>query len=246
MVVVDVGFVKNHDFSSENACAHFAGPFGVILPGGVDDGAVGQEGLEIEPQVTFGGRLATAMSGPVQTRGDPFDSGGIHRMDRAAKSTQGAGAFASTRKRRAEALQMLQHAPKQLFRHLGVADLVGVRKVVAAGRCGAANGRKRPPMQIQRVTHVVEADAMRNLCEHHGHGVAPRGEGSPLVVDPHAPAPNAEPSGVESNCKAGSKRLSSTSLDDGWFSFSCLPGGRTAAGIQHFFKILWDDCVFSS
>ena len=184
MVVVDVGFVKNHDFSSENACAHFAGPFGVILPGGVDDGAVGQEGLEIEPQVTFGGRLATAMSGPVQTRGDPFDSGGIHRMDRAAKSTQGAGAFASTRKRRAEALQMLQHAPKQLFRHLGVADLVGVRKVVAAGRCGAANGRKRPPMQIQRVTHVVEADAMRNLCEHHGHGVAPRGEGSPLVVRP--------------------------------------------------------------
>jgi hypothetical protein len=140
--------------------------------------------LEVESQVAFGRRFAAAMPGPVQARGNQLDGGRIHRMNGAPESPQGAAAFASPRKLWTEVLQMPQYAPEKLFRHLGVANLVGMRKVVAAGRRGPANGRKRPPVQIQRVTHVVETDAGRHLGEHHGHGMTPRRKGSPLLVHP--------------------------------------------------------------
>jgi len=48
--------------------AKLARPDAVMLGGGVHDGAAGQEGLEIEPDMAFGGSLAAAMFGQSSER----------------------------------------------------------------------------------------------------------------------------------------------------------------------------------
>ena len=53
-----------------------------------------------------------------------------------------------------------------------------------APRCGpgAASGRERPGPQLERVAHIVEADAVAQLRVEQGHHMAPRAEGARLLV----------------------------------------------------------------
>lgn len=46
------------------ARAHFPGPFGIRVPGGVHNGKAGQKTLQVEPQVTLGGGFAAPVLGP--------------------------------------------------------------------------------------------------------------------------------------------------------------------------------------
>ena len=54
MDVVDVGFVKNHDFSLGKPGAQLLGPDAVALLGGVDDGEARQEAGEVHAQMALG------------------------------------------------------------------------------------------------------------------------------------------------------------------------------------------------
>ena len=80
---IDVSLVKQYDFTVLEGGAHFAGSFGVIVPGRVDDGETGQKTLQIQAHVTFGGRLSPPMFGPIHAVGDQSDSGRIDDVDNA-------------------------------------------------------------------------------------------------------------------------------------------------------------------
>src|SRR4029077_1690167 len=81
-------------------------------------------------------------------------------------------------KSRRKLLEMIKHRPEQPFSQPSVAALIGVGKIVAAGRSRSAQGRKRAAVQSQRVTDVVQTDGMSQLPKEHTHYVTPHTEGS--------------------------------------------------------------------
>ena len=102
-----------------------------MLGGGVHDGAAGQEGLEVEPDMAFGGGLAPAMFGPVQRAGHQLDGGGVHDMDEALEA-EGEVRAAVAAEGGLQGLQMIQHGPEESFGHFRVAGAVGVGERVFA------------------------------------------------------------------------------------------------------------------
>jgi hypothetical protein len=58
---------------------------------------------------------------------------------------------------------MIHHLPKQLLGHLGGSLPVGVGKPVAAGCPRTANVNQRTRVQLEGITHVIQADAMGQL-----------------------------------------------------------------------------------
>src|SRR5262245_5496231 len=79
---VDVSLVKYDDFPRLDPCAKLAGTFGIVVLGGVDKGKAREKTLQVQPQVAFGGCLATTMLGPVHARGDQLNGRRVHQMDR--------------------------------------------------------------------------------------------------------------------------------------------------------------------
>ena len=61
---------------------------------------------------------------------------------------------------------------------------VGMGQVVAGGRRGAAQRRKRAGVQAQRVTNIIEPDGVRQLRVEQRDDMAPRTEGAGLLVHP--------------------------------------------------------------
>ena len=51
---VDIGFVENHDFSVQNACAEFTRPEVVVVTGLFDDGESWQKATDVQAKVEFG------------------------------------------------------------------------------------------------------------------------------------------------------------------------------------------------
>ena len=157
---VHIRLVKDHDLPRANGGAEFAGAFGVVFPCGVDDGEAGQEAVEIEPQMALGGRLATAVFGPVHAGGHQGDGGRIDHMDDAAEATGDSFAAIAAGKSGLEALQMLKHHPEDLFRQTRVPFLVGMGEVVTAGRRRGPQRHQKPAVQAQGVAHIVKADGV--------------------------------------------------------------------------------------
>ena len=62
--------VEEDDFPAAPARAVFAGADVGVFAGGADKGEAGQEGLQVQAQMTLGGGLTTAMPGPVEAAGD--------------------------------------------------------------------------------------------------------------------------------------------------------------------------------
>jgi hypothetical protein len=60
---IDVGLVKNNDFTGGDACTDFARPPVIVMGSGVDQGKGGKNAVAVEAQVHFGGRLASAVFG---------------------------------------------------------------------------------------------------------------------------------------------------------------------------------------
>ena len=58
-----------------------------------------------------------------------------------------------------------------------VTTLIGVRKIVTAWSRRSAQSRKRPAVQPQRVTDIIEANGVGQLRKKHAHHVTPWTEG---------------------------------------------------------------------
>ena len=63
---VDVGLVKQGDFARLESGAEGRGAGVIVMAGFFDDGAGGQEALEVQAEVELGGGLAAAVFGPVE------------------------------------------------------------------------------------------------------------------------------------------------------------------------------------
>src|SRR6516162_4649002 len=99
-------------------------------------------------------------------------------MNNAPETTSQSFTSSSCAKSGRKLLQVLEHRPEQPFSQRSVAMLVGMGKVVATRSSGSAQGRKRAAVQSQRVTDVVEADGVSQLCKEHADHMAPRTERS--------------------------------------------------------------------
>ena len=181
MAEVDVSLVEYDDFPGLDSGAHCAGALGIGVPGGVHDGKARQEALQIQAQVTFGRRLAPPMSGPIQAGRDQRNRGRIDQVNRTLKLAGKSLARFAADKARRQIAQVLEDRPEELLRHLGRAYFVGVREIVARGRRGSPDARQRSRMQSERITDVVESNAMDELRVEQRDGMAPRTKGSGLL-----------------------------------------------------------------
>ena len=86
-----------------------------------------------------------------------------------------------------QALQMAEHGPENLLRQVGIAFLVGVGKIIAAGWRGGAQRHQQPTVQAQGIAHVVETDGMSKLRVDQTDQMTPWTEGARLFVHPSLP-----------------------------------------------------------
>ena len=180
MFKVHVSLVENDDFTRLNTGAKFAGTPVVMFTGGVDNGTTGQEGLEVEPDMAFSGSLAPTMLGPVQRAGHQLNGGRIHDVNESLEA-EGESGCAVAAKSGLQRLQMFQHRPEELFGHIRIAPAVGVRERVFGRGCGPAQCRQRPGVQPQRVTDVIEPEAVGELGVEQADDMTPRTERAGLI-----------------------------------------------------------------
>ena len=79
---VDIGFVENHDFPVQNACAELFGTEVVVVIGCFDDGEPRQKTTNVQAEMQFGGSFASPMFCPRRIVGYQLDGGGIDCVDR--------------------------------------------------------------------------------------------------------------------------------------------------------------------
>ena len=84
--------------------------------------------------MTLSRSLATAVFGPVHAGGDELDRGGIDHVDGATETPGDSLAPVAASKTWDKGLQMTEHLPEKFFGKKGRAFLVGVGKIIAAGR----------------------------------------------------------------------------------------------------------------
>ena len=82
---------------------------------------------------------------------------------------------------------MAEHGPENLLCQGRVSLLVGVRKIIAAGRRGSAQCDQQPAVQAERIAHIIEADGVSMLRVDEAHQMAPRREGSHLGMHTRLP-----------------------------------------------------------
>ena len=104
-----------------------------------------------------------------------------------AKTPRHALATAASREAGRNALQMPEHRPENLLRQTRVALLVGVGKVVAAGRRGAAQCDQKAVVQAQAIADIVEPDGMGKLRIEETQQMAPRRKDPGLLVHARLP-----------------------------------------------------------
>ena len=180
---VHIGFVEDDNLARRHGRAQFMRPAVVVLTGGVHNDKAGQEGLEIEPHMTFRGGLAAAMLGPIHTPGHQLNGSRVHDMNQPLEA-EGELRSAAGAEARMQLLQMIEHGPKQLFRQLRVAFTVGVGERVLAGRRGPTNRRQRPRMQVQRITDIVETQGVGQLGVEQTQDMTPRTKRPGVGVHP--------------------------------------------------------------
>jgi hypothetical protein len=236
MLEVHIGLVEDDDFTLLNIGAKLSGPDGVMLGGGVHDGAAGQEGLEIEADMAFGGGLAAAMFGPVQGTRHQLDGGRVHDMDEPLEP-EGELRAAVAAEAGLDGLQMCQHRPEKLLGHLRITGAVGVGKSVLGRRRGSPHRRQRAGVQSQRVAHVVEAEAVGDLGVEQADDVAPGGEIAPLIFDAGLPCQL----GHQMRWNEVANLPQERELAGGWlgcgFLFHALPCGRAQTRKPTFFHL---------
>jgi len=233
---VHIRFVEDDDFTRLHTGAKLSGPDGVMFGGGVNNGAAGQEGLEIEPDMAFGGGLAAAMFGPVQGTRHQLNGGRVHDMNEPFE-TEGELRAPVTAEAGLHSLQMFQHRPEEPLGHLRIASAVGVGKGVFGRRRGTPHRRQRTGVKSQRVTHVVEAEAVGDLGVEQADNMAPRTERAGLFS--HAGFAGQARHQMWRNEVANLPQ--ERELADGWlgcgFLFHALPCGRAQTRKPTFFYL---------
>src|SRR5689334_683012 len=132
----------------------------------------------------LGGGFEPAMLGPIDAGGDQCDGARIHHVNDAPETMRQTFTSASSAKAGRKGLEVLEHRPEQPFGQRRVAVFIGVGKVVAARRGCPAQSRKRPTVQPQGITDIVEADGVGQLRKEHADHVTPRTEGSRTGIHP--------------------------------------------------------------
>src|ERR1700736_6614223 len=103
--------------------------------------------MQIQTDMKFGSGFAPAVLCPVDAGSYQRDGAGVHHMNDAAKTPCQSFATTSCGKSRRKLLEMIKHRPEQPFSQRSIAMLIGVGKIVAAGRSRPAQGRKRAAVQ---------------------------------------------------------------------------------------------------
>jgi hypothetical protein len=232
---VHISLVEDDDFTRMDIGAKFAGADTVMLGGRADEGAGGQETLEIKPDMTLGGGFAPPMFGPVQRTGHERNGGRVHDMNEALGETKSEAGRVVAGEGGLERLQMIQHGPEELLGHFWIAGAVGVRERVFAGRRGRAQGRERTGVQVQGVTHVIEAQGMGQLGVEQADDLTPRTERAGVVFD----AGVARQFGHQVRRNEIAKLAQNRELAGGWlvvgFLFHALPCGKAQTRKPAFF-----------
>lgn len=231
---VHVSFVEDDDFTRMDIGAKLAGADAVMLGGRADDGAGGQETLEIKPDMTLGGGFAPPMFGPIQRTGHERNGGGVHDMDEPLETKREAGRVMAG-EGGLERLQMIQHGPEELLGHFRITGAIGVRESVFAGRRCRAQGRERTGVQTQGVTHIIEPQSVRQLGVEQADDLAPRTERAGVVFD----AGVACQFGNQVRWNQVAKLAENGELTGGWlvagFLFHALPCGKAQTRTPTFF-----------
>ena len=135
----------------------------------------------------FGRSLAPPVLRPVQATGHQLDHSRVHDMNGQLEAESRSPAPSRHESRRLFA-QVFHHLPKQLLGHLGRPFPVGVGKSVAARGRRTAKARQRSRVQLQRITQVIESDAVgRQLRAAQAHHMAPGCERARLILRPGCP-----------------------------------------------------------
>jgi hypothetical protein len=150
---------------------------------GVHNGKGGKKAVQVEPQVHFGGGLASAVLGPVDAVGDQFHHSGIDGVNPDLETVQEALAFFARGKARLAVLKVCENRPEKRFDEVSRTHLVCVRKSVARGWYDLEAAQSRC-LEPKPVANVVETDGMRKLGKKHGSQVAQDAEGARLCVHP--------------------------------------------------------------
>src|SRR5208282_1210315 len=240
---VHVSLVENDNFTRLNTGAKFTCPAAVMLASGIHDGTAGQEGLEVEPDMTFGGGLAPTMLGPVQRAGHQLDGGRIHDVNEPLE-TEGEPGRAVAAKSGLQRLQMFQHRPEELLGHFRIPPTVGMRERVLVRRSRSAQCRQRPGVQAQSVAHVIESQAVGQLRVEQADDMAPRTERAGVIF--HAGLVGQMRHQMRRNEVA--KLAQERKLAAGWLVscliFHALPCGKAQTRKPTFFtpqpSTLWD------
>ena len=182
VIEVQVGLVEHHDFALLQRGAKPPCLPAVVELGRVDDGALGQEGLQVQPQMALRRRLPPPVLRPVHAVGHQLDRGRVQGVNHLVEPPQISPPHLSFRKARRLIHQVRHDLPVQGLGHPAVAHPVGMAQVVAARRRRAANAGERPGVHAQRVTDVVEPDGVRHLREDQRDHVAPRRERPALGI----------------------------------------------------------------
>ena len=179
-----VCLVEDGDLSGLQSGAQGHRPCAVVMGSLLNDGKSRKVALQVQTQMHLGGRLASAMPGPVHAVGDQGDSRGIHGMDRPLKSVRQSPVASSRTESRGKLLQMLKHLPEKSLHHVAVAILVGVRKRIAAWGHRSPDHRQFGCVMTQGVADIIEADGMGQLGKKQAHYMTPGRKSARLFIDP--------------------------------------------------------------
>lgn len=179
---VNVGLIEHSDLSGLEPGAELHGA-GVVMVGSFfDDGKGRKESLQVQAKMHLRSRLAAAVLGPVHAVGHQSDGRRIDRMDRPLKAAGQTTVTTGWAEPRVQRLEVSEDTPKQLFHHIAVAVLVGVRERIAAWCDRASDRPKFGPVVSKAVADIVQPNRVRQLRKQETDHVAPRSEGAGLLV----------------------------------------------------------------
>ena len=179
---VNVGLIEHGDLSGLEPSAELHGA-GVVMVGGLlDDGESRKESLQVQAKMHLRRRLTTSVLGPVHAVGHQSDSRRIDRMDRPLEAAGQTTIAAGWPEPQVQRLEVPEDAPKQLFHHVAIAVLIGVRERIAAWCDRAPDRTKLRSVMAKAVANIVQPNRVRQLRKQKTDHVAPWSEGAGLFI----------------------------------------------------------------
>jgi len=179
---VNVGLVEDGDLAGLQPGAELHGAGIVMMGSFFDDGEGREESLQVQAKMHLRRRLTTSVLGPVHAVGHQSDSRRIDRMDRPLEAAGQTTIAAGWPEPQVQRLEVPEDAPKQLFHHVAIAVLIGVRERIAAWCDRAPDRTKLRSVMAKAVANIVQPNRMSQLGKQKTDHVAPRGEGTGFFV----------------------------------------------------------------